>query len=115
MVYTKGANNFIENHVQFEEDRLIDSDLMDRMIQETFEYAYEEISEEQETASATVEILIGSAHIPAGQIQKYREGDLIPLDQKLSDPVSIILADGEIFKGRLGKVKENYAIRLTKS
>ena len=108
----KGGIDYLENQTQFEEDRFIDSDLMDQMLQETLEFVSEE---KQEVASLSLEILIGSTEVPAEQIHQYREGDLITLDQELSEPVTLTTAEGQIFKGKLGKLKEHYAIRLVKS
>ena len=115
----------LENEAQFQEDRFIEADLLEQMLRETLEAIHQEDRPSETEPSSTTHpssksfsglltIRIGSTQVPAEQIQHYTEGDLIVLDQNLSEPITLTTPDNQRFQGKLGKIREHYAVRIVK-
>lgn len=118
MSKTPASSDFLEeNETQLNDDQFIDADLMEQMLQETFEASSQDpsFSSSEELSTYPVKIVLGTVQISDETRQQYTPGDLIVLEQPSSTPVTLITQKGQTFKGKLGQIKKNYALRLIKS
>ena len=67
----------------------------------------------QEILAAEIELnsILANEEIPLGDVQKFKVGDIIPID--IEDEVTTYIEDIPLFKGRFGRYNGQCAIKLT--
>jgi len=114
-------------------DGYIDTEMMDAMLRETFEGMFESSQEElsdglqnmeleteydstnaftQKVWRYPITISLGMTQIPKEDLASLKENDLISLDQSVDLPIILKTTAGKSFKGKLGKLRGCYAIKL---
>lgn len=59
------------------------------------------------------QIRVGTLDLRLEDLQQMREGDVLPLHQKVDEPVELILQNRVIARGELWLSEDNYAIKIT--
>ncbi len=59
-----------------------------------------------------VKIVLGSTQISEETLNAFREGQHLGLEQGPSDPVQVMTPEGITFLGKLGQLRQHYAIKL---
>lgn len=124
------SNEIPDNKV----DHYIDTEMMDEMLRETFEGVFEDSQQESSDGLQNMEletvndstipptqkawrypitVSIGMAQIPEEGLASLQKDDLIPLDQACDMPIMLKTPEGKFFKGKLGKLRGHYAIKLS--
>lgn len=104
---------------QVDQDRFIENGLIEKMLQETFEFenadAVSQLSKDLSIHEKPISVIvkIGSTHISQEKFNRLREGSLIPLDQ-LSGDSMICHAENQTFQGKLGSMHGKYAFKIEK-
>ena len=76
----------------------------------------DEILQQLEGTPLTVSGILGSAEVPVGELLELRPGDIIPLESKVGpESVTVNVEKLEWFKGSLGTLRKNYAIKIDKT
>jgi len=66
-----------------------------------------------ETTEVEVRAELGRAHVPLPELLQLEAGDVIPLQRRLKDPVSIYVNGREKFTGEAGKSGSYRAVKIT--
>lgn len=76
----------------------------------------DEILQQLEGTPLTVSGILGSAEVPVGELLELRPGDIIPLESKVGpESVTVNVEKLEWFKGSLGTLRKNYAVKIDKT
>ncbi len=70
------------------------------------------ITRQIEKASLTVSAVLGKATIRVGDLLELQPGDVVILDNKLSDPVEILVGSKKKFFGRPGTIGSKLAVQI---
>lgn len=62
---------------------------------------------------ARVEVVVGGADIKVGELMALRAGSLIPLDESLEEPLTVLLDGQAIARGHLVVVGDKFGIRVS--
>ncbi len=98
------------------ENMLATSDMkqwLSSAISETPPEVRERYERKIETTEVEVRAELGRAHVPLPELLQLEAGDVIPLQRRLKDPVSIYVNGREKFTGEAGKSGAYRAVKIT--
>lgn len=77
------------------------------------EEASKAIVEHLSTLPVSITVQLGSASIPFGELMNLAANDVLVLDTKIDEPISVIVGETELFHARPAKSEGKYAIAIT--
>jgi len=76
--------------------------------------AYEVMKTNIKKTSLPITVEFGTSKITMGELMKLCTGDIIRLEQKLTDEHPVKVGDKQMFLGQIGVVNKKKAIKITK-
>ncbi len=56
---------------------------------------------------------LGQANISASTVRTLAEGDVIQLEKRIEEPIEVKVENQQVFHGRIGRSRNQYAVRIT--
>ncbi len=71
------------------------------------------VNENVHNTDIDLQAILGKSKLTISDCLNLKIGDVIKLNTKLNDPISITAGDKNLFKGNVGKKEDNYAVKIS--
>ncbi len=71
------------------------------------------VSDNVQNTDISLQAILGKSNLSISDCLDLKIGDVIKLNTKLNDPISIMSGDKNIFTGKVGKKDDNYAVKIS--